>query len=513
MRFCGEMGMEYKYIESDTSGLQPVKVGDSLYENRSAVVEQMQRPDEAEISIYIVAYNRLEKTKRCVESVLKYTSGFDYELTLIDNGSTDGTLEYFRTVPYEKKTIIRVTGNVGAGYPQMMLSPENFRKYICFLANDLIVTPHWMENLLRCMESDPKIGMVNPVSSNVSNLQQVDLSYRSYEEMQRKAERFNVSDSRKWEDRLRLITLGTLYRKELLMMLGWPLGDSGFFHDFGDDDMTFKIRRSGYRTVLAGDTWICHDHDYSHGEGKDPVQFQQSLEIGRENFREKYYGIDAWQDVNNYLYPYLNGISAAGHVGPVRVLGVDVRCGTPILDVRNWLRRFSVFDTELSAFIQDPKYWLDLKTICRGQVLCDREEFLADAFPEQYFDYVVIDRSINCYHEPQKMINDLFSLCKSGGMVICKLKNAHSFLEYAYELGQWDLSTDEFAYNISLDVFCTALSKKGNIKHVTIIPYTLSEEQIGAVNDLLPTDLSKGKRSEVLNRLLCKEYLIIVKKN
>lgn len=505
--------MEYKYMEKDTSGLQSVRVSDSLYENRTTVVEQMQLPGEAEISIVIVAYGRLEKTKRCVESVLKYTSSLNYELTLVDNGSTDGTLEYFRSVPYEKKQIIHITKNVGAGYPQMLLSADSFRKYICFLANDVIVTPHWLENLLRCMESDPKIGMVQPASSNVSNLQQVNLPYQSYEEMQKRAEQFNVSDPRKWEDRLRLITLGTLYRKELLMTLGWPIGDAGFFHDFGDDDMTFKIRRSGYRTVLVGDTWICHDHDYSHGEGKDPVQFQHSLEIGRENFREKYHGIDAWEDVNNYLLPYLDKISAADHVGPARVLGVDVRCGTPILDVKNWLRRSSVFDTELSAFVQDPKYWLDLKTICQGPVFCDREEFLTDAFLEQYFDYVVADRPINCYHEPQKMINDLFSLCKSGGMVICKLKNSHSFFEYAYELGQWNMSADGFSYNISLNVFHAALSKKGTVKSVTAIPYELPEEQIMAVDNLLPEDLLTEKRPEILKRLLCREYLIMVEKN
>ena len=46
--------------------------------------------------------------------------------------------------------------------------------------------------------------------------------------MQAKAAQFNRSDPRKWEDRQRLITLGTLYRKEVLLAGGWPTADMGF---------------------------------------------------------------------------------------------------------------------------------------------------------------------------------------------------------------------------------------------------------------------------------------------
>ena len=181
--------------------------------------------------------------------------------------------------------------------------------------------------------------MVNPVSSNTSNLQDVGLTFKSYQEMQAKAGRFNRSDPHKWEDRQRLITLGTLYRKEVLLAGGWPLSDMGFFHDFIDDDVTFKIRRLGYRTVLAGDTWICHDHDVRGGEGKDSAQFQRSLAIGRRNFQEKHFGVDAWDDVNNFLSPYLPDLPPLEITGMARILGVDVRCGTPVLDMKNWAAR------------------------------------------------------------------------------------------------------------------------------------------------------------------------------
>lgn len=497
-------------IEFNTDQLTAPKAGDDLFANRATAVEL--QAQVAEVSVIIQAFNRLEKTRRCVESVLKYTQGVDYALILIDNGSTDGTLEYFKSVPHQKKQIIHITKNVGMAYPSAALRLADMGKFVCIVNNDLIVTARWLENLLACMKSDPKIGMVNPVSNHVSNFQNVDLPYENYEEMQQKAAGFNQSDPRKWGDRLRLITLGTLYRMEALLAAGWPIFDTGFFHDFADDDITFRIRRMGYRTVLAGDTWICHDHDLHVGEGKDPAEYRRSLKIGRENFREKYMGVDAWDDTNNTYTSHLSHFPAASARGNARILGVDVRCGTPILDVKNWLRQFSIFDTELSAFTQDPKYWMDLKTICSGSVICDREEYLGDAFPAEYFDYVIADHPLNCYHEPQKIIDDLFARCKSGGLVTCKLKNAFSFQEYVHLLGQWDVYDREFSYNIPVGAVIAALQKLGTVRASVAIPFHLDEDTRRTVGSLIPAELPEQERAELRNRMLFKEYLFIVEK-
>jgi GT2 family glycosyltransferase len=498
------------FIEINTGQMKPPGVGDDLFQNRAAIVGMQQTAGCAEVSIVVQAYNRLEKTKRCVESVLKYTKNVDYELILLDNGSEDGTLDYFQSVPYEKKTVIHVTRNIGVAYPILTMCLNQLGRFVCFIPNDLIVTAHWLENLLICIKSDDRIGMVNPVCSNTSNLQCVEFTYKNDAEMQEKARQFNRSDPRKWEDRQRLITLGTLYRKEALLAIGWPVGDVGFFHDFGDDDNTFRIRRMGYRAVLAGDTWVCHDHRVNAGEGKDPEEFQKSLHIGRKNFQEKYFGVDAWDDVNNYYIPYLPYLPAPCRKGGMRILGIDVKCGTPILDLKNWLRKAGLFDGELSAFTQDPKYWMDLKTICTGPVVCDREEFLPDSFLPESFDYVVADRPVNRYHEPQKILNDLFSLCRRGGVVICKLKNTFSFQSYLHQLGQKNVYDPEFSYHIPVDVFQASLERLGKVKRIAAIPFGLAPDQQEALKALLPDEL--GNKQEAVNRLSCKEYLFIVEK-
>jgi len=159
------------FIEINTGQMKPPGVGDDLFQNRAAIVGMQQTAGCAEVSIVVQAYNRLEKTKRCVESVLKYTKNVDYELILLDNGSEDGTLDYFQSVPYEKKTVIHVTRNIGVAYPILTMCLNQLGRFVCFIPNDLIVTAHWLENLLICIKSDDRIGMVNPVCSNTSNLQ------------------------------------------------------------------------------------------------------------------------------------------------------------------------------------------------------------------------------------------------------------------------------------------------------------------------------------------------------
>jgi len=48
------------------------------------------------VSIIILTYNQLEYTKKCIESIFEHTKE-PFELIVVDNGSTDGTVEYLET--------------------------------------------------------------------------------------------------------------------------------------------------------------------------------------------------------------------------------------------------------------------------------------------------------------------------------------------------------------------------------------------------------------------------------
>ena len=49
------------------------------------------------LSIITLTYNKLGYTKKYIESLYRYTE--DFELIIVDNGSTDGTVEYLQSLP------------------------------------------------------------------------------------------------------------------------------------------------------------------------------------------------------------------------------------------------------------------------------------------------------------------------------------------------------------------------------------------------------------------------------
>lgn len=399
-------------VAEDTQG-----TASDLYEARRCIEALVQ--EKAEATIAVVAYNRLEVTKACIKRILKYTRNIRYKLILVYNENEQGTgiLEYFKSVEHEHKLVLHITRNVGAAFAYEQIMKHIEGKYFVHVPNDVIVTQNWLTNLIRCAESDCRIGMVNPVSSNVSNFQNVFLEAENMQQMQERAKEYNVTDPTKWQERLRLITLGTLFTRACLAAIGNPF-DVGFVHDFGDDDLSFRVRRAGYKVMLAGDTWVHHHHDILEKRRNRPVQKAVMGLKGREAFRSKYFGIDAWDDTTNFVFMYIGAfIERPKHGKKPCILGIDIKCGTPILDIKNKLREYGLLEAETAAFTQDARYYIDLQTICDGGVVCDRPAYLSEHFQKGYFDYIIIGKNINEYEDWQKMIQDSYQLLEADGQM------------------------------------------------------------------------------------------------
>lgn len=450
-------------IEIDASKITDIKVSEDLLSSRKNVTDALKGgvDSKSEVTVLVQAYNRLEKTKRCVESIFKYTNNINYDLILIDNGSTDKTFEYFKSLKGDNIRILHFNENHGSLIPSCFMNLNMISNYFISLGNDIIVTENWLSNLITVAKSDDRIGMVCPMSSNVSNMQQYNLTFKNYEDMQIKAAKFNKSDPTKWQERLRLITVATLYKKECLYAIGWPINDVGFTHDFCDDDISFKVRRAGYKTILAGDTWLHHDHDYKNLEDKNLTEFQKSLSIGKLNFQDKYWGVDAWDDASNFVFSYIeDSVDMPSDIENVKLLGIDAKCGTPILDLKNIIRSFGAFSPEVNAYTSESKYDIDLKTICNGQVICDRIDFIYNSFKSNSFDYIIFGKNINEYHQPEKVIRDTYALLKSGGQMFISIKNTYNIFTMLTLLGH-KIHYHESVTHISIDELFERLANIG----------------------------------------------------
>lgn len=519
--FVKEYGGFISSLKPKEHGEIPLKLTDTadtksldLYEAREYICSLEQ--SEFDATIVVVAYNRLEVTKLCIESVLKYTQGIRYKLLLVYNENEQGAgiLEYFNSVAYPDKLVIHINRNEGApfAYQQIMKYAEG--KYFVHLPNDVIVTYNWLSNLIKCAESDKRIGMVNPVSSNTTNLQGINFEFQNLDEMQQKAKLYNVSDPTRWQERMRLITLATLFTKECLSVVG-NIFDVGFMHDFGDDDIAFRVRRAGYKTILAGDTWVHHQHDITNAKEKDPVLLRKSIESGRKNFQDKYFGVDAWDDVNNFIAPWIKDhVDTSFCKEPAAVLGIDVKCGTPILDIRNVLREQGIFETKSFAFTQDAKYYLDLKTICDGDVVCDRVSGISSAFTGQSFDYITIGRDINEYQDWKKVIKDTCRLLNMGGQLFVSVKNTNHIWALLKLLG-YHVNYKEEAVLLEPEALHAELKAEGmEVQMISEEAVSVSGKIVDFVKRLLETAKPEDASEQyLLERLLTdKWWFKIIKK-
>lgn len=112
------------------------------------------------VSIIIPVFNGKEFIGRAVESV-KSQSVSDYELIVIDDGSTDGTFaEAEKATAGIPLCIIRQTANMGVSAARNYGMDLASGKYLAFLDADDIWHPHKLEKQLRIVEHQPGIGLI-----------------------------------------------------------------------------------------------------------------------------------------------------------------------------------------------------------------------------------------------------------------------------------------------------------------------------------------------------------------
>jgi len=379
---------------------------------------------EYDVSIMILCYNKLYLTKIALESVLKYTDfkSYSVEILLVNNGSDDNgeTSAYLSSLnnPFIKTVDLKHP----IGYNGYSLGPLASRgRYFIEFHSDVIATENWLNNLMTCITSDTRIGAVVAACNEASNCQQVDITYKipfeKDDEMQLFAKDYNKSDPLKWEDRARLMPASgyiiqtMLYR--LLLRDPWL-----YFGQFTDDDMSMFLRRSGFRQILARDTFLHH-----YGSQTSSMDFSTNNSIGmtRKWFYEKW-GVDSWESMRwntDILYFLMN----EDLKDPKSFLFIDPRfCSTP-LQLFNVIKEHGGKVGKTAAIVTDPRYYADalhiFDEIKTGDIPQSCKSLSFD------YDYIVFDLDIQRYinKDFSAILKALRNLCKADTKIIFAINN------------------------------------------------------------------------------------------
>lgn len=83
----------------------------------------------------------------------------DFDVTVVDNASTDGTVGYL-SESWPEVQVVALAENLGyAGGANRGLE-ASLGDYVCFLNDDMEMEPNWIEELVRELDVDPALGVV-----------------------------------------------------------------------------------------------------------------------------------------------------------------------------------------------------------------------------------------------------------------------------------------------------------------------------------------------------------------
>ena len=114
-----------------------------------------------DLSISIVNYNNKECLAACLDSIYSHAPDVSFEVTVVDNGSADGSTELVRRT-YPQVRIIDNSENRGFVKANNQGIRASQGRYLLSLNNDTIIQNGTLAGLVRFMQEHPDVGVCGP---------------------------------------------------------------------------------------------------------------------------------------------------------------------------------------------------------------------------------------------------------------------------------------------------------------------------------------------------------------
>lgn len=210
------------------------------------------------VSVIICNWNGKHLLKSCLSSLRKQT--FDaFEVVLVDNGSTDGSVEYVREHFPEVK-LIKLMENHGFCGGNNVGIQATTSDFVVLLNNDTEVEPNWLEELYRVMSASPEIGCCDSKVLFFDQRDMIDTMGGIYTIAGSAERRGYLQRDRGQFDRavdtFTAVASAVMYRRDMLERIG--LLDEGFYFGYEDVDLSFRAHLFRYRCVNVPAAKVYH---------------------------------------------------------------------------------------------------------------------------------------------------------------------------------------------------------------------------------------------------------------
>lgn len=231
------------------------------------------------LSIIIVSWNVREDLIRCLRSVEENQPSGEFETIIIDNGSTDGTVE---AVKRSFPEVVVLTNSENCGFAAANNQGIEIAKgqYILLLNPDTIVHSNSIDQLIDFMDNNLDIGVCGPKLLNADGTTQGSVRqfptfraalYRHtifkvlliFRKQQHRYMMRHFSYDRQM-DVDQVTGAAFMTRKSIVDQIGAM--DEQFFMYYEEVDFCYRVNKAGYRIVFTPTAAITHFGGQSSGQ-------------------------------------------------------------------------------------------------------------------------------------------------------------------------------------------------------------------------------------------------------
>jgi GT2 family glycosyltransferase len=294
----------------------------------------------SEISVVIVGWNARHYLELCLDSLAKAPPRRSMEVLVVDNASTDGSVEMIEAkFPWVK--LIKSPENLGFSRGNNVAIREAQGRYIALVNPDVIVFPGCLDALAEFLDQNPKVGNVgprvlNPDMSMQSTCRRFPTLWNNFcsasgLSSKLKKSRFFAGEHMFYFPHDRTLAVDVIVgcfsfiRRETLDQVG--LLDEGLFM-YGDDvDWCRRARNAGWEVVFYPGAQAIHDRGKI--TAPYPVRFAVAQQRSVLHYWSKHHGFFGVVGIRSiiffhHLLRYSLAV-ASGFLHPKRRMEGDVR--------------------------------------------------------------------------------------------------------------------------------------------------------------------------------------------
>lgn len=231
-----------------------------------SMVQPIPQPDPGLVSVVVVNWNGMNYLAECLESVALQTYA-PKELIVVDNGSTDASLQWLRRNSDHGYRLIELKTNTGFAHGANTGIRASLGEFIALLNNDAVAEREWLVRLVAAATA-PDVGMVASKILFYDRRDVIDKAgHLFYPDGLNRGRGAGEPDQGQYDRSSEIFFpdgCAALYRRSMLQDTG--LFDEQFF-SYGDDaDLGLRARWCGWKCAYAPEARVYHRHSSSLGK-------------------------------------------------------------------------------------------------------------------------------------------------------------------------------------------------------------------------------------------------------